>query len=51
MNDARRPAANEEEQTPAGGLNLKLIYGLIILAMLAALVVAALIVLPFYSRR
>lgn len=33
------------------GINLKLIYGLMLLAFLAAIAVAALIVLPFYQRR
>lgn len=33
------------------GINLPLVYGLMILALLAAIGVAALIVLPFYQRR
>jgi hypothetical protein len=40
-------ADNERSQGP----NLKLIYSLIGLAMLLAIGVAALIVLPFYLRR
>jgi hypothetical protein len=53
MNDeARRDP--EEAGAPderGGGPNLALIYGLIALAMLAAIAVAALVVLPFYHRR
>lgn len=36
---------------PAKGPNLVLIYGLLALALLAAMGVAALIVLPFYRGR
>jgi len=35
----------------SGGPNLKIIYGLIVLALVAAIAVAALIVFPFYVRR
>jgi hypothetical protein len=35
----------------SSGVNLKLVYSLIALALLAALAVAALIVFPFYLRR
>jgi hypothetical protein len=45
MNDRKAP---EEE---AGGPNLKLIYSLIALALLAAIAIAAMIVWPFYVRR
>ena len=34
-----------------GGPNLTLIYALIALAMLAAIAVAALVILPFYNHR
>ena len=37
-------------EEPSGGPNLKLIYGLILLAFLAAVGFAVLIVLPFYHR-
>jgi hypothetical protein len=53
MNDeARRgPDDTSESKDRGGGPNLALIYGLIALAMLAAIAVAALVVLPFYHRR
>ncbi len=38
---------DEEPQGP----NLKLLYGLIALALAAALAIATMIVLPFYRRR
>jgi hypothetical protein len=41
----------EERQEQGRGPSLTLIYSLIVLAMLAAIAVAALIVLPFYNRR
>jgi len=43
------PGRHEAPSRP--GPNLFLIYGLIALAMLAAIAVAALIVLPFYNHR
>ena len=53
MNDGahrgREETGSREER--GGGPNLPLIYGLIALAMLAAVAVAALVVLPFYHRR
>jgi len=39
------------DQDETGGPNLKIIYGLIVLALMAAIAVAALIVFPFYLRR
>jgi hypothetical protein len=39
------------DQDETGGPNLKIIYGLIVLALVAAIAVAALIVFPFYVRR
>jgi hypothetical protein len=39
---------NEEDSE---GPNLKLFYGLIALALAAAIAIAAIIVLPFYRRR
>ena len=41
----------EHGENESQGPNLKLIYSLILLAMLAAIGFAALIVLPFYHRR
>ncbi len=38
------------DQSETGGPNLKIIYGLIVLALVAAIAVAALIVFPFYLR-
>lgn len=40
-----------EDGAPAQGPNLKLIYTLIGLALIVAIGVAMLIVLPFYERR
>jgi hypothetical protein len=53
MNDETRrdPEETGERDDRGGGPNLFLIYGLIALAMLAAIAVAALVVLPFYHRR
>jgi hypothetical protein len=50
MSEAGRPDA-ENKDRPAGGPNLKLIYSLIALALVVAIGIAALIVLPFYLRR
>ena len=52
MNDEAHsgPEAGDPDER-GGGPNLALIYGLIALAMLAAIAVAALVVLPFYHRR
>ncbi len=50
----RKGAGREPEDpevTPQRGPNLTLIYSLIVLAMIAALAIAAMIVLPFYHRR
>lgn len=43
---AKQPP-DEESQGP----NLKLLYGLIVLALIAATGIALMIVLPFYQRR
>lgn len=48
MSDARWNGDPEED--PSRGPNLVVIYGLILLAMLVAVAVAAFIVLPFYRR-
>jgi len=44
-------AASDAEGPPSNGPNLKLIYSLIAVALVAAIGFAALIVLPFYQRR
>ena len=49
-NGAGSPS-EDPEGSPQRGPNLTLIYGVIILAMIAALAIAAMIVLPFYNRR
>jgi len=41
----------EREEAPGSGPNLVLIYSLLGIAMLAAMAIAALIVLPFYRHR
>lgn len=51
MNDEAGSGREEPGGERGGGPNLALIYGLIALAMLAAIAVAALVVLPFYHRR
>ena len=54
MSDPRmQPSEPEREDAPASskGPNLVLLYSLLGLAMLAALAIAGLIVLPFYHRR
>ena len=40
-----------ESDKPAQGPNLKLIYGLIFAALVVAIGIAAMVVLPFYQRR
>jgi len=48
----RRPEIpGEEEDGHNKGLNLTLLYGLLALALAAAIGLALLIVLPFYHRR
>ena len=53
MSDPERPGgqANEPPEESPRGPNLKLLYGIILLAMIAATGIALMIVLPFYSRR
>jgi hypothetical protein len=53
MNDEARRGPDEtgDPGERGRGPNLALIYGLIALAMLAAIAVAAMVVLPFYHRR
>jgi hypothetical protein len=52
MNDLeRRPEPPGEGDGPAKGPNLTLIYGLLVLALAAAIGLALLIVFPFYQRR
>jgi hypothetical protein len=59
MSDAERPAAGSggeppqplPEDQPAQGPNLTLLFGLLALALAAAIGLALLIVLPFYLRR
>ncbi|HEY1987200.1 MAG TPA: hypothetical protein VGG85_17425 [Terracidiphilus sp.] len=53
MSDPLRPQKPEESLAEPGsrGPNLVLIYSLMALALLAAIAVAALVVLPFYNRR
>ena len=49
----REPArsGNDHEEDPGKGPNLMLLYGLLALALAAAIGFALLIVLPFYHRR
>lgn len=54
MNDSdRKPETaeeNEDDRAPRG-VNLVVIYGLMLFALLVAIGLATLIVLPFYHRR
>jgi hypothetical protein len=43
--------STDREQGEPQGPNLKLLYGLIALALVAAIAIAAFIVFPFYQRR
>jgi hypothetical protein len=59
MSKPERPPASPDdepprlpaEDSPAQGPSLKLLYGLLALALAAAIGFALLIVLPFYHRR
>jgi hypothetical protein len=54
MNDPVRPPAStdsDQDSLPSNGPNLGVIYSLIALALVAAIGLAMLIVLPFYQRR
>ena len=54
MNNPERPTAGpdaNQEDPPSHGPSLTLLYGLIALALAAAIGFALLIVLPFYQRR
>jgi len=53
MNEAnpRDQEQHDEQQASRGGPSLTLIYTLIVLAMIAAIAIAAMVVLPFYHRR
>jgi hypothetical protein len=51
MSDLERRPSDEPEPEHARGPNLVLLYGLIALALVVAMSIAALIVLPFYRRR
>ena len=52
MSDPERPAGqvNKPAEEASQGPNLKLLYGLILLALIAATGIALMIVLPFYRR-
>ncbi len=54
MNDQDRSPEHDEtqdEEHATGKINLTLIYGVMLLALLVAIGFAVLIVLPFYHRR
>ena len=48
--DGREKTDPEADSDPGTGVNLTLIYSLIALALVAAIVIATFIVLPFYHR-
>jgi len=52
MNEENKPEpkTSEDPEEPMQGVNLKLIYSLMALAILGAIAVAIFIVLPFYHR-
>lgn len=54
MNDANRPDTppeeNDTDKAPRG-VNLVVVYGVMLFALLLAIGLATLIVLPFYNRR
>ena len=45
-----KPGATNDPEEPMQGVNLKLVYSLIALAILGAIAVAFFIVLPFYRQ-
>ena len=47
----QKPGATNDPEEPMQGVNLKLIYSLIALAILGAIAVAFFIVLPFYHQQ
>jgi hypothetical protein len=53
MSEPERPQAEPDDGSnrESSGPNLKLIYGLIVLALVLAIGFAAFIVLPFWQRR
>jgi hypothetical protein len=51
MSKPEHAGGTDHEPDEAQGPNLKLLYGLIALALVAAVAIAALIVFPFYLRR
>ena len=53
MNEVHPPQPQSDgdpDEAPSRGPNLALYYGLLVLALLAAIAIAAFIVLPFYHR-
>ncbi|MGA2207868.1 MAG: hypothetical protein ABSG10_14160 [Terracidiphilus sp.] len=51
MSEGEEPRDGRDGEAPATGPSLTLLYGLIALALAAAIGLAALIVRPFYLRR
>ena len=53
MNEAKAPDQQQGDEKEASdrGPSLTLIYTLIVLAMIAAIAIAAMVVLPYYQRR
>ena len=51
MRDRERPTNDPGGEPPTQGPNLILLYGLVVLALAAAIGFALLIVMPFYQRR
>ena len=49
--DKPKPGASNDPEEPMQGVNLKLIYSLIGLAIVAAIAVAFFIVAPFYHHQ
>jgi hypothetical protein len=51
MRDRKRPTGGDGDEPRAQGPTLILLYGLVVLALAAAIGFALLIVMPFYHRR
>lgn len=51
MSKSEHDSGTDHDLNESRGPNLKLLYGLIVLALAVAIAIAALIVLPFYQRR
>ncbi|MFZ1085676.1 MAG: hypothetical protein WAN35_11985 [Terracidiphilus sp.] len=51
MSESKQKTGKNPEEPPEKGTNLALLYGVLVLALAAAIGFALLIVAPFYHRR